>query len=100
MALFLVEKGVLREPLLYLSLYLKGHREDYYRLPQEVRRRGDWEPWLEFFLQGVAETANNAHECALRIVELFRSDRERIVACSEHTNSMLRIHEILQTRPS
>lgn len=98
-ALFLVEKSVLREPLLYLSLYLKTHREDYYRLLQEVRLRGDWETWLEFFLQGVAETANNAHESALRIVELFRSDRERIAACGEQTNSMLRIHDMLQTRP-
>jgi Fic family protein len=98
-ALFLVEKRVLREPLLYLSLYLKTHREDYYRLLQDVRLRGDWETWLEFFLQGVAETANNAYDSAMRIVALFRIDRERIAACGEQTNSMLRIHELIQTHP-
>jgi Fic family protein len=98
-ALFLVEKGVLREPLLYLSLYLKTYREDYYRLLQEVRLRGDWEAWLEFFLKGVAETANNAYESAMHIVTLFRSDRERIAVCGEQTNSMLRIHELVQTHP-
>lgn len=98
-ALFLVEKKVLHEPLLYLSLYLKTHREDYYRLLQEVRLRGDWETWTEFFLTGVAETANNAYESAMRIVALFRADRERIAACGEQTNSMLRIHELLQTHP-
>lgn len=98
-ALFLVEKKVLHEPLLYLSLYLKTHREDYYRLLQDVRLRGDWETWMEFFLTGVAETANNAYESAMRIVALFRADRERIAACGEQTNSMLRIHELLQTHP-
>lgn len=98
-ALFLVEKKILNEPLLYLSLYLKAHREDYYRLLQDVRRRGDWETWTEFFLTGVAETANNAYESAMRIVALFRADRDRIAACGEQTNSMLRIHELLQTHP-
>jgi Fic family protein len=60
--LFLCAHGVLRKPLLYLSLYLKTHRTDYYRLLQEVREHGAWEAWLEFFLDGVAETANQAFE--------------------------------------
>lgn len=54
--LYLCAEGVLRKPLLYLSLYLKTHRTDYYRLLQEVREHGAWEAWLEFFLDGVAET--------------------------------------------
>ncbi|MFC4524791.1 Fic family protein [Cupriavidus pinatubonensis] len=98
-ALFLVEKKILQEPLLYLSLYLKTHREQYYRLLQDVRLRGDWEVWTEFFLTGVAETANNAHESAMRIVTLFQADRERISASGEQINSMLRIHELLRTHP-
>jgi Fic family protein len=98
-ALFLVEKKVLREPLLYLSLYLKTHRQTYYQLLQDVRLKGDWETWLEFFLEGVAETANNAYDSAMRIVALFRNDRERISAAGDQTNSMLRIHELMQTHP-
>lgn len=98
-ALFLVEQQVLREPLLYLSLYLKTHRTDYYRLLQEVRQRGTWEAWLEFFLTGVAATANNAHDSALRIVALFSADRARIIAAGEQANSMLRVHELLQNQP-
>lgn len=98
-ALFLVEKRVLREPLLYLSLYLKTHRGDYYRLLQEVRERGTWEAWLEFFLTGVAATANNAYESALRIVKLFNDDRTSIVAAGEQANSMLRVHDLLQRQP-
>lgn len=98
-ALFLVEQQVLREPLLYLSLYLKMHRADYYRLMQEVRLRGAWEAWLEFFLSGVAVTANNAHDSALRIVALFARDRNRIVVAGEQASSMLRVHELLQRQP-
>jgi Fic family protein len=97
--LYLCVHGALRRPLLYLSLYLKAHRTDYYRLLQEVRERGAWEAWLEFFLDGVAETANHAFETAARIVELFKADRERIVAESERTGSALRVHELLQRRP-
>ncbi len=98
-ALFLVEKGVLHEPLLYISLYLKTHRSDYYRLLQEVRQQGAWEAWLEFFLKGVAETANNAYESALRIVTLFKTDREAIAGAGSNPNSLLRVHELLQAHP-
>jgi len=98
-ALFLVDQQVLKEPLLYLSLYLKTHRAEYYQLLQEVRERGTWEAWLEFFLKGVTQTANNAFDSAMSIVALFKNDRERISASPEHTNSMLRIHELLQTHP-
>lgn len=98
-ALFLVDQKILHEPLLYLSLYLKTHRTQYYRLLQDVRLRGDWETWLEFFLTGVAETANNAHESAMRIVALFQADRRRMADGGDQTNSMLRVHELLQTQP-
>jgi Fic family protein len=97
--LYLCVNGVLRNPLLYLSLYLKTHRADYYRLLQEVRERGAWEAWLEFFLDGVAETANQAFDAAMRIVELFKRDRERITAESERARSALRVHDLLQQNP-
>lgn len=97
--LYLCVQGVLRKPLLYLSLYLKTRRADYYRLLQEVRERGAWEAWLEFFLDGVEQTANQAFEAATRIVELFKLDRERITDESERASSALRVHELLQTQP-
>lgn len=97
--LYLCVNGVLRKPLLYLSLYLKTHRNDYYRLLQEVRERGAWEAWLEFFLTGVADTANQAFDAATRIVEMFKEDRERITAKSERAGSALRVHELLQQNP-
>ena len=98
-ALYLCTNDVLRKPLLYLSLYLKTHRADYYRLLQEVREHGAWEAWLEFFLDGVAETANQAFEAATRIIELFRLDRERINSIGERPGSMLRVHDLLQQNP-
>ena len=97
--LYLCAHDVLRTPLLYLSLYLKTHRADYYRLLQEVRERGAWEAWLEFFLDGVAETANGAFDAATRIVALFKDDRERITAESERAGSALRVHDLLQRNP-
>ena len=97
--LYLCLQDVLRKPLLYLSLYLKTHRADYYRLLQEVREHGAWEAWLEFFLVGVAETANQAFDAATRIVELFKRDRELITTQSERAGSALRIHDLLQQNP-
>jgi Fic family protein len=97
--LYLCVHGVLRQPLLYLSLYLKAHRADYYRLLQEVRENGAWEAWLEFFLDGVAETANQAFEATSRIVALFKEDRERITIGSERAGSALRVHDLLQQNP-
>ena len=97
--LYLVKEQVLATPLLYLSLYLKAHRSEYYRLLQGVRETGGWEAWLEFFLIGVAETANQAFEAASRIVDLFKRDRDRIAASSDRAGSALRLHEILQVQP-
>src|SRR5690606_9743653 len=97
--LYLCVHGALRRPLLYLSLYLKTHRADYYRLLQEVRERGAWESWLEFFLDGVAETANQAFDAATRIVDLFKADRNRITGESDRPGSALRVHELLQQQP-
>ena len=97
--LYLCINGVLRKPLLYLSLYLKTHRADYYRLLQEVREHGAWEAWLDFFLTGVADTANQAFEAATRIVDLFKEDREQITAESDRAGSALRIHVLFQKHP-
>ena len=97
--LYLCVHGVLRTPLLYLSLHLNTHRADYDRLLQEVRERGIWEAWLEFFLDGVAETANQAFDAATRIVELFKQDRDRITAECGRAGSALRVHELLQQNP-
>ncbi|CUX70849.1 MULTISPECIES: Fic family protein [Agrobacterium] len=97
--LYLCMNGVLRKPLLYLSLYLKSHRREYYRLLQEVREHGNWEAWLDFFLAGVADTANQAFEAATQIVDLFKEDRERITMESDRAGSALRIHELFQQTP-
>jgi Fic family protein len=97
--LYLCVNGVLRKPLLYLSLYLKTHRTDYYRLLQEVREHGAWEAWLDFFLAGVADTANQAFDAATQMVELFKEDRERIAAESDRAGSALRVHDLFQQHP-
>ena len=98
-ALMLCQEGVLREPLLYLSLYFKQHRDDYYALLDKVRRRGDWEAWLAFFLDGVTETAKGAVSTAQRLLSLFREDQARIRSAGRAAGSALRVHQMLQERP-
>jgi cell filamentation protein, protein adenylyltransferase len=97
--LYLCQQKILKQPLLYLSLHLKQHRADYYRLLQEVREHGAWEAWLEFFLDGVAQTADQAFETGTRIVDLFKTDRGRIAGAGDRAGSALRMHELLQTSP-
>ena len=97
--LYLCMQGVLHKPLLYLSLYLKTHRAEYYRLLQAVREEGAWEAWLQFFLEGVEQTANQAFDAAMRIADLFRQDRERITERGERVGSALRLHDFLQRNP-
>jgi Fic family protein len=76
----LCEKGVLRKPVLYLSHYFKKHRQRYYDLLQATRDTGDWESWIEFFLQGVTEVSIEAAETARRILALRETHRESIAA--------------------
>ena len=97
--LLLCEAGLLREPLLYLSVYFRRHRERYYELLDGVRRTGDWEAWLAFFLKGVRETAENAGATVVRLTERFAADRERIATEGRRAGSALRVHEVLQERP-
>jgi Fic family protein len=96
--LLLCNEGFLKEPMLYLSLYFKTHREVYYDLLQRVRTEGDWEAWLRFFAEGVAETAESAVSAARSLVDLFEKDRQLIQAKGS-TGSALQIHHALQGRP-
>lgn len=95
----LCHAGILHEPLLYLSLYFKQNRSTYYTLLDTVRREGDWEAWLRFFLEGVRQTAEGAVDTARRLVSLFQEDRKRIIPYGRRTNSALRVHDALKARP-
>ena len=95
----LCHAGMLRQPLLYLSLYFKQHRSDYYALLNEVRLTGDWEDWLDFFLAGVRQTAEGAFTTSQRLTRLFAADRERIQQSARRVGSVLRVHERLMARP-
>lgn len=75
----LCEKDVLQKPVLYLSWYFKRHRDRYYDALQAVRDAGDWEGWLEFFLQGVFEVSQQATQTARRIQELRETHRQQVI---------------------
>lgn len=97
--LLLCEKKALREPLLYLSLFFKTHRQLYYDLLQRVRLQGAWEDWLEFFLEGVEGTAEEVAVAVNRSLKLFDADRRRIQGMGRASASALQIHEYMQKRP-
>ena len=97
--LMLCEERALKEPILYLSLYFKQNRSRYYELLQEVRQKGDWEAWLEFFLNGVTETSEQGVASARRLLDLFARDREKIAALGRPASSALRLHTEFQRTP-
>ena len=97
--LMLCEEKVLKEPLLYLSLFFKTHRQQYYELLQSVRENGDWESWLDFFLQGVVETSEQGISTAMRLLALFEADRARIGTLGRAAPTALRAFAELQRSP-
>lgn len=91
--LLLVSEGVLARPLLYLSLYLKQNRTDYYDLLQAVRTDGAWEAWLEFFVAGVIEVADATTQTTRAIVQMVERDRQRIHQLGRAAATALRVHD-------
>jgi cell filamentation protein, protein adenylyltransferase len=97
--LLLCEHKVLRQPMLYLSLYFKTHRQHYYELLNNVRRTGDWEAWLDFFAEAVAITATQAVETARQLLDLSNQDRDKISRLGRASASSLRVHRVLMQHP-
>ncbi len=97
--LLLCNEGILRQPLLYLSLYFKQHRSQYFDLLMKVRQEGDWEEWLRFFVDGVREMAEGAVTAARKLNDIAEEDRKKIRNLGRKAGSALRIHQVLQGRP-
>ena len=96
--LLMCAEGALAQPMLYLSLYFKKHRDTYYDLLMRVRTEGAWEAWLHFFLSGIIDTTEQATRTAQRILELFRDDRARVEKLGRAASSTLRLHHAFQER--
>lgn len=98
-ALLLEHWGLLKAPLLYLSLFFKRHREEYYRRLNTVRTEGDWEGWTDFFLDGIATIADEAVASARDLFALVNAHRERLLAGGDAPVSALRLFEQLPRHP-
>jgi Fic family protein len=90
---------LLTKPILYLSLFFKRHREDYYRRLNAVRIDGDWEGWLDFFLDGVATIADEAVASARELFALVAADRARVLTLDGMSVVALRLFELLPRHP-
>jgi len=97
--LLLCAEEMLREPMLYLSLYFKQHRARYYELLDSVRRDGDWEAWLAFFCQGVATISESAVAAARRLLEVAEADRDRLQRLGRKAGSAAAVHQALLRTP-
>jgi len=97
--LLLVERRVLVEPLLYMSLYLKQHRDEYYQLLQRVRFEGNWEEWILFFLRGVSSTAEKAVALAKNLLALFERDEQSLLDVGARRGSALQVLNRLPEMP-
>lgn len=97
--LLLIDEGVLREPMLYLSYYFKSHKDRYFDLLQEVRKSGNWEEWIRFFMQGVIETATGAVETARALNEICELDRQEIRTIGRSAGSVLQVHHVFRQKP-
>lgn len=98
-ALQFASDGLLHEPLLYLSLYFRQHRQHYYELLNRVRETGDWEAWLEFFAEAVETGATQAAGAARHLLELATADAVRIGRLGRPSASGLAVHRALQRQP-
>jgi Fic family protein len=98
-ALLLEHWGLLKAPLLYLSLFFKRHREEYYRRLNLVRLEGDWEGWMDFFLEGVATISDEAVSSARELFNLVSTDRTRLLGIGSASVSALRLFERLPRHP-
>lgn len=97
--LYLCERGFLKSPFLYLSLFFKQHRDLYYAKLNEVRQTGDWEDWLSFFLEGVAITAADAKNTILKIKKLFEEDDKRVVGIGRARESVSAVLDEFKQKP-
>lgn len=97
--LLLCHTRVMQEPLLYLSLYLRANRDEYFRLLARVRTEGDWEAWLTFFLEGVRQSADGAVSTSHRLLQLFAEDRAAVKIQGRRAGSLVRVHQAFKSRP-
>ncbi len=97
--LILCAEDALAEPLLYLSLFFKQNRQEYYDRLDAVRLKGDWLGWLRFFLEGVEQTAQQATDTAGNILKLFEEDRRKVEGLGRKAGSAHRMLEMLRRHP-
>lgn len=91
--------GLLQQPLMYLSGYLKRHQAEYYRRLSAVRSEGDWEGWVAFFLEGVAVAAAEAERNIIDVASLIAADRRRLLASPQAGSASYRLFELLPMMP-
>ncbi len=97
--LVLIHEGALEKPLLYLSLYFKKHREEYYERLNAIRKEGNWEGWLKFYLRGIYEISVQAVDAARAILSLQEKHRAQIMKLGRAAGSAMRLFDLIFQKP-
>lgn len=98
-AFILCHDQVLEKPLLYLSLFFKKYRQEYYERLNAVRKDGDWEGWIKYYLQGVYEISKQATEAAKAIMDLIAVDRQKVAGLGKAATTAMALLDLLYRRP-
>lgn len=98
-SLLLYENKILQKPLLYLSLYFKIHRQEYYEHLTNVRVKGDWEKWIDFFADAVIHTSNQAVKTAKNLIDLINKDEERVKNMGRASSTALTVYRCFVKNP-
>ncbi|MDP4302977.1 Fic family protein [Leptothrix discophora] len=98
-AALLEDWGLLREPLMYLSGYLKRHQSEYDRRLSAIRTDGDWEGWIRFFLEGIEAAATEAERGIVALASLVNADRRRLLEDPKANSASFRLFELLPVMP-
>ena len=97
--LILCAEDAIAQPLLYLSLFFKQHRQEYYDRLDAVRFKGDWLGWLRFFMEGVEQTTQQAVDTAGRILKLFEDDRRKVEDLGRKSGSAHCVLDLMRQHP-
>lgn len=96
---WLCQQEILTKPLLYLSYYFKQHRTEYYDRLMDVRKKGNWEDWIKFFLRGVAEVADESTSSAKAILQLKEESSSVLYSKDRNNSNYQRLLDVLFERP-
>ena len=97
--LYLIEKNILSEPILYISYFLKKYRSEYYSYMSDIRNNGSYEKWIQFFLRAVIESSKDAINTIDKLFDLRQNNTEKILHFGRLSKNMMKVFNYIEKKP-